>query len=340
MGLIILRDLQFRRWRVLLTVVLMGIVMTLLFVMAGLVGQFNAEPELATEIIGDDKHWVVPAGNGGPLTNPRAVPRPEFPPVPDGESVLFTPSTLGGDRVFVAAREFRGPTNLADALEEGRMPAAPGEIVVDETTGLDVGDRSMLGTEPVEVVGTVDDATVLAGVPIVFTTTEFGQRAVAAGLDVAMATLTSDPNPALPPEFTVLSSQAVVDDTLKPLENAISSVALVQALLWLITTIVVAAIVYITALERTRDFAVLKAVGGRTRELAGSLLVQGVVMTLLAVGLAMVLQSFVAPAFPMIVRVPAAAWWQIPVASVVVAIVAGFAGVWKVRTTSPAEAFG
>lgn len=340
MGLIILRDLQYRRWRVLLTVVLMGIVMMLLFIMAGLVGQFNAEPELATEFVGDDKHWVVPAGNGGPLTNPRAVPRPQFPDVPDGESVLFTSSTLDGQRVFVAARDFDGPSHVADSIDEGRMPVAAGEIVVDVTTGMSVGDQGRLGRAPVTVVGVVDDATALAGVPLVFLTTEFGQQAAASGLDIAMAVLTSDPNPELPPGFEVMSPDAVVADTLKPLENAISSVTLVQALLWLITAIVVAAIVYITALERTGDFAVLKAVGGRTRDLGMSLLVQGVVMTVLALGLAALLQSLVAPSFPMIVRVPAAAWWQIPLVAVLVAVVAGLIGVAKVRSTSPAEAFG
>ena len=155
-----------------------------------------------------------------------------------------------------------------------------------------------------------------------------------------MSIITSDPDPNIPAQFQVMSSEQVTADTLKPLENAISSVTLVQALLWLITTIVIAAIVYITALERTRDFAVLKAVGGKTRELAGSLLVQGVIMTALAVAIAAVLQSFVAPAFPMIVRVPGASWWQIPVVAIIVAAVAGMAGVMKVRGTSPAEAFG
>lgn len=340
MGLILLRDLQYRRWRVLLTVVLMAIVMTLLFIMSGLVGQFNAEPELATRFAGDDKYWVVPAGAGGPITNPQAVPRPELPPIPDGEAVLFQPSQLDGERVFVAGRDFTGPSEVQKNLDNGRMPAGPGEVVVDATTGLSVGDAALLGTEAVTIVGIVDDATVLAGVPMVFAEINFAQKAAAGGNDIAMGVITSDPDPNIPPQFQVMSSEQVSADTLKPLENAISSVTLVQALLWLITTIVIAAIVYITALERTRDFAVLKAVGGKTRELAGSLLVQGVIMTALAVGIAAILQSFVAPAFPMIVRVPSSSWWQIPVVAIIVAAVAGMAGVMKVRGTSPAEAFG
>ena len=137
-----------------------------------------------------------------------------------------------------------------------------------------------------------------------------------------------------------MSADEVAADTLLPLEGAISSITLVQVLLWLITVIIIAAIIYITALERTRDFAVLKAVGGKNRDLGLSLLVQGVVMTLIAVVLAGVLQTFIAPSFPLKVRVPSTAWFTIGGGAALAALVAGAAGVLKVKGTSPVEAFG
>jgi len=144
----------------------------------------------------------------------------------------------------------------------------------------------------------------------------------------------------MPQGLKLLTPDMVVDDTLLPLDGAISSVTLVRALLWLITVIIIAAIIYITALERTRDFAVLKAVGGKTRDLGLSLLIQGLVMTLLAVLIAGVLQSFIAPSFPLKVRVPSNAWLVIGGGAAVAALAAGAAGVMRVRSTSPAEAFG
>ena len=84
----------------------------------------------------------------------------------------------------------------------------------------------------------------------------------------------------------------------------------------------------------------LKAVGGKTRDLALSLLVQGVLMTLIAVAIAGVLQSFIGPSFPLKVRVPPSAWVVITVGAAVAALAAGAAGVMRVRSTSPAEAFG
>ena len=115
---------------------------------------------------------------------------------------------------------------------------------------------------------------------------------------------------------------------------------MIKALLWLVTVIVIAAIVYITALERTRDFAVLKAVGGRTADLGTSLLVQGLIMTLTAVVIAGVIQSVIAPSFPLKVRVPSSAWISTMVGASIAAVLAGTAGVLRVKSTPAAEAFG
>jgi putative ABC transport system permease protein len=143
-------------------------------------------------------------------------------------------------------------------------------------------------------------------------------------------------SPPMPPELKMMTVDEVTADTLLPLDGAISSITLVRVLLWLITVI----IIYITALERTRDFAVLKAVGGKTRDLGLSLLVQGVLMTLIAVVLAGILQTFIAPSFPLKVRVPSSAWFTVAGGATVAALAAGAAGVMRVRSTSPAEAFG
>jgi putative ABC transport system permease protein len=45
------------------------------------------------------------------------------------------------------------------------------------------------------------------------------------------------------------------------------------------------------------------------------------------------------PAFPLPVRVPARAFWQVPVLAVVMALVAGGVGMRKVLRSDPAQAF-
>ena len=336
MLLLILRDLQYRRWRVGLTIVLMAIVMTLLFIMSGLVNQFNTEPELATQRVGGDQNWVVARGTGGPFTSPRPVDAAQFDAIP-GEPVLVTPGALSGERVLIVGRSYDQATE--PKLIEGTYPTGPGEVVVDESAGLSVGDEVRFGPAPGRVVGLSEDATVLAGVSLAFVTLDFNQEIALGGRDLILAKLT-DETPTLPPELKLLTAADVTADTLLPLDGAISSVTLVRVLLWLITIIIIAAIIYITALERTRDFAVLKAVGGKTRDLGLSLLVQGVVMTVIAVILAGVLQTFIAPSFPLKVRVPSSAWLTIGGGAALAALAAGSAGVMRVRSTSPAEAFG
>ena len=59
MLMLIARDLQYRKWRVLVVAVLVSIVVTLLFVMTGLVNQFNREPVLAAQRAGGDHNWLV-----------------------------------------------------------------------------------------------------------------------------------------------------------------------------------------------------------------------------------------------------------------------------------------
>lgn len=336
MLLLILRDLQFRRWRVGLTVVLMAIVMTLLFIMTGLVQQFNIEPALATERAGGDLNWVVSQGTGGPFTSPRPIDAPLFDGVP-GEPVLVAPSSVDGVRVSLVGRGYR--PDGEPRLTVGRHPGGPGEVVIDETMGLVVGDDLTIAGLPGTVVGLTNDATILAGVPLTFVTLDFAQETALGGQELVLAKLT-DQTPALPPELKLMTPEMIAADALLPLDGAIASVALVRALLWLITVIIIAAIIYITALERTRDFAVLKAVGGKTRDLGASLLIQGLLMTLIAVLIAGVLQSFLAPVFPLKVRVPANAWLVIGGGAAVAAVAAGAAGVMRVRSTSPAEAFG
>jgi putative ABC transport system permease protein len=50
-------------------------------------------------------------------------------------------------------------------------------------------------------------------------------------------------------------------------------------------------------------------------------------------------QAIIEPVFPLRVRVPARAFWQIPIVAVAVAVVAGLGGMRRVARSDPAEAF-
>jgi len=84
---------------------------------------------------------------------------------------------------------------------------------------------------------------------------------------------------------------------------------------------------------------VLKAIGTSNRTLLASLALQAVLVAVASVALAAVIQLFLAPAFPLEVRVPARAFWQLPVLAVVMALLAGVMGMRRVATSDPAAAF-
>lgn len=331
-----IRDLQHRKGRVVVVALLMGIIITLLFVMTGMVNQFNTEPYLAAERIGDERSWVIADASTGPLTSAVPVSPAVVESIDGAVPFVIGLASLDGIRANVVGRPDIGSQ---PEVTDGRYPSAAGEILVDDSTGHGVGDVVSLGGRPATVVGITTDATVLAGIPLVFADVGFAQTVVAGGEPLLTGALVDGVPSSVPDGMRLMTAEEVGDDGLVPLLNAIDSVDLVRGLLWLITLIVVAAVIFITAIERTRDFAVLKAVGATDRSLALSLILQGVLMALLAVAVASVLQLFIAPQFPMPVRVPGRAFWQIPLVATFVAVVAGVAGARKAATTPAAEAF-
>lgn len=348
MWLLTLRDLQYRRVRVLVVVALASVVMALLFLMTGLVNQFNNEPFDATQAIGAE-HWVLAEGTSGPFTSAGTLPSPlvgQF--GADAHGVVVARGTIserGTDEnsaevVIVGGERGRLQTTMAaGAIVEGRTVGGPSEIVIDESAGYDVGEALRLGPLPVEVVGLTSGTTVLAGLALVFVELgtaqdlSFQSRTVVSGVLLDQA-------PVNPPAGTVVrSADAVAQDALGPLEDAIASVDLVRALLWLVTAVIIGAVVFLSALERQRDFAILRAMGTPKRALLLAVAVQAVLIALLAAVVAIGLHRLILPLFPLHVRVPGRAFWQIPLGAVIAALVAGAVGLRRIASTDPATAF-
>ena len=340
MWLLTLRDLTHRAARFVVVILATAVVFTLLFLMTGLVEQFNQEPFLSVDAI-SDKDWVVPSGVSGPVTatstlDPATVSRLEAEGL---EPVLMARGTLTVDGTtsesVVLGHVIGG--SVAPPLEDGRHASAPGEVVLDESTGASVGDEIRISDTVFRVVGTTTDTTLLAGQPIAFVGIEDVRDVLFGGSPVTSAFLGTPSE--IPDGAALLTPTQVAEDALGPLESAISSIDLIRILLWAVAAIIIGAVVYLSALERSRDFAVLRAVGAPIRKLGASLALQALVIALVAVALAAVLQFLLVPVFPMSVRVPARSLWQLPLLSVIVALVAAAGGLRRVRNTDPAHAF-
>jgi len=342
MILLTVRDLVYRYLRFLLVTLLVSVVLALLFVMTGIAHRFSVEPYDSVDAIGAS-YWLIPEGSSGPFTANRTL-----------ETALASQLGVDGAQPIVVGRATLIDGDHKDEVvllgvqpgalgspevSSGEPLSGPGQVVVDAETGADVGDTVRIGGFPLKVVGRTTNRTVFAGTPLVFVDLTSVQQALYGNTDVASAILLNEKIEA-PSGKTLLTADEVADDALNPVENAIKSITLAAVLLWIVAAIVIGAVVFLSALERQRDFAVLKAMGSRNRVLAGGLAIQAVLVALVASLVAMVLQRLLYPLFPLGVEVPSTAYWQIPLIAVAVALLAALVGVRKVLRLDPAQAFG
>ena len=150
----------------------------------------------------------------------------------------------------------------APEVEDGRPLQGPGEAVVDTKTGADLGSTVSISGQRLRVVGEVENRTYLAGRPVVYLALSDAQRIAFDGRPLASAILITGSPAALPPGLVRLSNDEVEEDMLRPLEGATSAIDLLRVLMWIVAAVIIGAIIYLSALERLTDFAVLKASAG------------------------------------------------------------------------------
>ena len=127
---------------------------------------------------------------------------------------------------------------------------------------------------------------------------------------------------------------------MRPMTAAVSAITMIAVLLWVVAALIVGSVIYLSALERTRDFAVLKAVGVSTRSVLAGLCLQAVLVAVVAAVLGGVVSLVLVPLFPMRVVVPTSAFLLLPVVGVVIGLLASAAGMRRAVTIDPALAFG
>ena len=144
----------------------------------------------------------------------------------------------------------------------------------------------------------------------------------------------------LPEGYQAVDRAAALSDMLRPLQVAWRSITIVAGLLWIVAVLIVGSVIYLSALERLRDFAVFKAIGVPTRSILSGLALQAVIVALLAAALGVVLALMLGPAFPMLVVVPTSAYLALPVVAIAIGLLASVAGLRRAVAVDPALAFG
>ena len=288
--------------------------------------------------------WFVSDRSTGPFTGFAPIDREQaqqlMAQTPISEMlVVRQPIGTGNDRKDGAVIGVEpGAIGAPLRLSAGRDVKRDGEAVVSARSGADVGSTLVVGGSPLRVVGTVD-TTLLGGTTNVYTTLSSAQALVGAGPVVTVLATTAAPA-IVPPGLTMMRNADVHRATLQPLQEAIDTIATMRSILWLVASLIVGAMLYLNAIERTRDVAVMKAIGVTSGSIAGSMLLQAALIALISAVLAGATALVVAPTFPMKVAVTPVWLLLLPVFAVTVSCAACSAAVRRALTTSPAVAFG
>lgn len=343
MWLISVRDLAWRRRRFAIAVVATGLVFALALLLSGISASFDNEIERTTDSFGADR-WFVPAGNFGPFTAPSAFPASRarvvraVPGVTDADPVAMVSATTTTPR--------KRSVNVIGAIPGGVGPAPEGSLtrstdaLADASLGLDVGETLTLNGAAFTVRGVTHGRTYFAGIPTVVVSLPAAQRLGLNERPLATAIVARGAPQSIPTGFTALTNSEVAVDLGRPVAQAKQTISLIRWLLWVVAAGIIGAIVYLSALERTTEFAVLKAIGVSTRDVALGLVSQAVLLAILAVALAVLLEIAAAPAAAMSVEVPIASYLTLPLLALAVGVIASSLALRRALRVDPALAFG
>ena len=342
-----LRDMQWRKRRFVIAILSTSIIFAMTLALTGLANGFRVEAQKTVDSLGVDV-FLVKAGASGPFVG--ATP---FAPV-DLSRIASAPgvdaavplayaggtATLGDTtrNVDIFGAPERGPG--MPIVSEGRPPSTPDEVAVSSTLERQIGDDVEIASRRLRIVGIVENSTALANLPNVFLTTQGAQQLVYGGQPLVSSIGIRGTLGQTPDGYRAIDRAGAVADLLRPLKVAVSSITIVAVLLWVVAALVVGSVIYLSALERLRDFAVFKAIGVPTRSIAAGLAMQAIIVALLAALVGAGLSRLLGPLFPMQVIVPPEAFIALPAIAVVIGLIASASGLRRAVSVDPAIAFG
>lgn len=342
-----LRDIQWRRRRFIIAAVGTGMVFAMTLILTGLTLGFRVEAQRVVDSIGVDT-YLIKTGAVGPFMGSSRFPEAETRTVALLPGFASAIPVVYGNTIL---QDRRSPENLnvyglpehglgMPPIAAGRAPSNPDEVAISNTLGRSVGDEVEVGSQVLRIVGLVDKSTTLAGQPNAFLTVAGAQRLMFSGQPVISAIGLRGKPTQIPDGFRLVDRRAAVDDMVRPLHGARLALSYLTILLWAVAAQIVGSLIYLSALERTRDFAVFKALGVATHSVLAGLALQAVLVASVAAMLGGLLAVLLGPLFPMLVVVTSPAFLSLVATAVVIGLLASLAGLRHAVAVDPVLAFG
>jgi putative ABC transport system permease protein len=346
---ITVQDLRYRARQFLIAVVGAGLLFAMSLLLAGMAAGFSVEIDKTVSAMGAQS-WVVAARSPGRVGGLAPIPASAVAVVARqpgvrraGPVALVTMAAQIGTKSTksVTLVGYRPASGLGGpgALDTGHQVTGSGQAVVDTGLGLGVGQRFSVAGQKFEVVGVVSDRTLFGGIPNAYVTLGDLQRAVFGGSPLIGAVLVTGTLRGPVPGYAVYSNAQIEAASLTQMSAGVSSIDNARFFMWFIAGIIVAALVYVTALERTRDFAVLKAVGASTGVLFAGLAAQAVLVSFAAAIIGAVLSNFMTGIFSQPLYIPDSSFVILPISALVVGLLASLAALRRAASVSPSAAF-
>jgi putative ABC transport system permease protein len=185
----------------------------------------------------------------------------------------------------------------------------------------------------------VSGATFNFGIGSLVMPIEDAQALAFAGQPLTTAFIAEGTPRSAPSGLTMVTNDEAIADLARVAKSGNQSINFINVLLWIVAAGIIGSMVYLSALERVRDFAVLKATGTSNRSLLAGLALQAIVLSASGAIVAAVLAQPLAASFPFVVEIAAGAYLRLLLVAVVVGLLASAAGLRRAVGVEPALAF-
>jgi putative ABC transport system permease protein len=343
--LIAFRDLQMRRRRFVVAILAVGLVFGITLLLDGFNQSLGNEVRRTVAAFHADS-WLVANGSSGPFTSDHLVAedalaslqRPNSSNTVGGLLTLTTMLTKpGGEQINVNVIGASEPVRL----NAGRWPTADHELVANDDLGIAIGKSVTLSGERFTVVGRTAHLRYFVGTNAVFMRLRDTQKVFVFGQRLVSAFVVKGALPGPTPKgFTTMTNAEVVASLRRPVKVAASTIAYLDFLLWFVAAGIIGTILYMTSLERLRDFAALKAIGARSSQVVIGIGAQALALSFASALVAWIVAKLLTPVFPIIVEIPVRSYPLTLAVAIVVGLLGSIAGVRRAIAIDPALAFG
>ena len=372
MNTLFLKDMRYRRARVVLTALGITVLMSLILLLGGIMNGMRIQARQYVESTGANV-WISAEGSGGAFigfslvieeymawlnSSPGLVPDSASPlvfaqarPTVRGKStkaiiVGYKLGKLGGPTRVIEGRLFT-PSQFDDYRPEDQ---APFEVVVDEKMGLEIGEQISIGNEKLRVVGKAKSLMFVLDTPLLFTDVRIAQKVLLGNSPHVnmMIAKTTENQPASQLASDLDSLETIEARTLKQtlgdiieyyVNEPMKAVQFLRVMLWLAAGLLVGMITYVTMLEKTQEIGVLKAIGASNGYVMSLLLKQVALISISGVLCGLGLAYLFAAAAPIFVAIHFAESLIVAGISLIVCCLSGYLAARKAITVDPMIAF-